>query len=145
MQVPLLPIADATAARVKAAGIGRVGLFGTRFTMEEEFYRGRLESLHGLEVLTPAAAERETVHRVIYDELCRGLVLDSSREAFRAVVQGLVERGAEGVILGCTEIGLLLKAADASAPLFDTATIHAEAAAEWATGPDTSLAKPCST
>lgn len=134
VDVPLLHIADATAARVKAHGVDRVGLLGTRFTMEEEFYRGRLESLHGLEVLTPAAAERETVHRVIYDELCRGHVLDASRQAFRAVVEGFVVRGAAGVILGCTEIGLLLKPSDATVPLFDTAVIHAETAAEWALG-----------
>jgi aspartate racemase len=129
VDIPLLHIADATAARVRAAGVTRVGLLGTRFTMEEDFYRGRLERRHGLAVLTPPADERGLVHRVIYDELCLGKVLEPSRSGFRLVVDGLVERGAEGVILGCTEIGLLLRAGDAPVPLFDTATIHAEAAA----------------
>jgi aspartate racemase len=132
VDIPLLHIADATAARVKAAGVGRVGLLGTRFTMEEDFYRGRLESRHGLAVLVPPAGDRDLVHRVIYGELCLGEVLEASRSAFRQVVGGLVERGAQGVILGCTEIGLLLRPEDAAVPLFDTAAIHAEAAAEYA-------------
>jgi aspartate racemase len=129
VDVPLLHIADATASRVRAHGIERVGLLGTRFTMEEDFYRGRLESRHGLEVLVPPAAERELVHRVIYEELCLGQMLEASRAAFRGVVANLVGRGAGGVILGCTEIGLLIGPRDASVPLFDTAAIHAEAAA----------------
>lgn len=132
VDVPLLHIADATADRVKAAGVTRVGLLGTRFTMEEEFYRGRLAGRHGLTVVTPPAAQRETVHRVIYDELCLGHVRDDSRAAYRAIVGDLVGQGAEGVILGCTEIGLLLRPEDAAVPLFDTARIHAEAAAEFA-------------
>jgi aspartate racemase len=132
VDVPLLHIADATAGRVKAAGVARVGLLGTKFTMEEDFYRGRLESRHGLAVVTPPADQRELVHRVIYGELCLGRVLDGSRAAFQEIVHGLVARGADGVILGCTEIGLLLRPGDAPAPLFDTATIHAEAAAEYA-------------
>jgi aspartate racemase len=132
VDVPLLHIADATAARVKGAGVTRVGLLGTRFTMEEDFYRGRLETRHGLSVLTPPAGDRDLVHRVIYGELCLGRVLEGSRSAFRQVVDGLVERGAQGVILGCTEIGLLLKPEDAPVALFDTAAIHAEAAAEYA-------------
>ena len=132
VDIPLLHIADATAARVAEAGLMRVGLLGTRFTMEEDFYRGRLESRHGLVVLTPPADQRELVHRVIYGELCLGQVLDGSRSAFQQVVGGLVAGGAQGVILGCTEIGLLLRPADAPVPLFDTATIHAEAAAEFA-------------
>jgi aspartate racemase len=130
--IPLLHIADATAARIKAAGVGRVGLLGTRFTMEQEFYRRRLEAEHGLEVLVPPAEDREVVHRVIYDELCRGKVLESSRLRFQGFVSDLASRGAEGVILGCTEIGLLIRPADATAPLFDTAEIHAEAAARYA-------------
>jgi aspartate racemase len=134
VDVPLLHIADATAARVKGAGVTRVGLLGTRFTMEEDFYRGRLETRHGLSVLTPPAGDRDLVHRVIYGELCLGQVLEGSRSAFRQVVDGLVERGAQGIILGCTEIGLLLKPEDAPVPLFDTAAIHAEAAAEFALG-----------
>jgi len=132
VDIPLLHIADATAARVTAAGMLTVGLLGTRFTMEQDFYRGRLEERHGLEVLTPPAEDRDLVHRVIYGELCLGQVLDGSRAAFRDVVAGLVTRGAQGVILGCTEIGLLLRPEDASVPLFDTATIHAEAAAMYA-------------
>jgi len=132
VDIPLLHIADATAARVTAAGMRTVGLLGTRFTMEQDFYRGRLEERHGLEVLTPPAEARDVVHRVIYGELCLGQVLEGSRSAFRQVVDGLVERGAQGVILGCTEIGLLLKPEDAPVALFDTAAIHAEAAAEFA-------------
>jgi aspartate racemase len=129
VELPLLHIADATATRVKAAGVGRVGLLGTKFTMEEDFYRGRLERGHGLEVLVPAPGQRETVHRVIYDELCRGQVRDESRREYQRIVDGLVGRGAEAVVLGCTEIGLLLGPQDAEVPLFDTALIHAEEAA----------------
>lgn len=127
--IPLLHIADATARRIRAAGLGRVGLLGTRFTMEGEFYRGRLEARHGLEVLTPGPEEREVVHRVIYEELCRGTTLQASRQAYRRIIAGLVEAGAEGIVLGCTEIGLLVGAGDAPVPLFDTAAIPAEAAA----------------
>jgi aspartate racemase len=130
--IPLLHIADATAARVKAAGIRRVGLLGTRFTMEEDFYRGRLESRHGLEVVVPAGEARNTVHRIIYDELCRGSVLEESRAAYREIVGDLRAQHAEGVILGCTEIGLLLRPEDVEVPLFDTAVIHAEQAARYA-------------
>ena len=129
--VPLLHIADATASRVKAAGLGRVGLLGTRFTMEEDFYRGRLEREHGLEVLVPGAEQRETVHRVIYEELCRGRVRDESRREYQRIVGDLIGQGAAGVILGCTEIGLLLGPQDAEVPLFDTARIHAEEAARY--------------
>jgi aspartate racemase len=132
VDVPLLHIADATAARVKAAGLGRVGLLGTRFTMEEDFYRGRLERRHGLAVLTPPADQRALVHGVIYGELCLGRVRGESRQAFQQIVGDLAARGAQGVILGCTEIGLLLRHGDAQVPLFDTAAIHAEAAAEYA-------------
>jgi aspartate racemase len=99
--------------------------------MEEDFYRGRLERRHGLEVLVPGTDQRQTVHRVIYEELCRGRVLDESRSQYQRVVRDLVERGAEGVILGCTEIGLLLRPQDAAVPLFDTAEIHAEEAARY--------------
>ena len=129
--IPLLHIADATAVRVKAAGLRRVGLLGTKFTMEEEFYRGRLERDHGLEVLVPEADQRQTVHRVIYEELCRGRVRDESRLEYQRIVRDLVGRGAAGVILGCTEIGLLLGPQDAEVPLFDTAQIHAEEAARY--------------
>jgi aspartate racemase len=133
IDMPVLHIADATARRVGAHGIGKVGLLGTRFTMEQDFYRGRLER-SGLAVLIPDADKRAEVHRIIYDELCLGTIRDASREAYRAIMTGLVARGAEGLILGCTEIGLLVDAADANVPVFDTTRIHAEAAADWALG-----------
>ncbi|MFZ5636049.1 MAG: aspartate/glutamate racemase family protein [Pseudomonadota bacterium] len=129
--VPLLHIADATAARIRAAGLDRVALLGTRFTMERDFYRARIEAA-GIAVLVPDAAGRDVVHRVIYEELCLGRVHDASRDAYRAIIADLVARGAQGAILGCTEIGLLVGAEDAEVPLFDTARIHAEAAADWA-------------
>jgi len=132
VSIPLLHIADATAERVKSTGVRRVGLLGTRFTMEEPFYRGRLEERHGLEVLVPPEPERARVHRVIYEELVLGRILDDSRAEYRRIVGDLIRAGAEGVILGCTEIGLLLQPGDASVPLFDTALIHAEAAAAFA-------------
>lgn len=131
VDVPLLHIADATAARIRAAGLARVALLGTRFTMEQAFYRERIEAA-GIALLTPEAGERERVHRIIYDELCLGRILDGSREDYRGIIAGLVARGAQGVILGCTEIGLLIGAGDAEVPLFDTTRIHAEAAADWA-------------
>jgi aspartate racemase len=131
VDLPLLHIADATAVRVKATGLSRVGLLGTRFTMEEDFYRGRLEQGHGLEVLVPPPGQQETVHRVIYEELCRGTVRDESRGQYQRIVRDLGDRGAAGVILGCTEIGLLLGPDDAEVPLFDTARIHAEEAARY--------------
>ena len=131
VDIPLLHIADATAQRIRAAGLTRVALLGTRFTMEQAFYRERIEAA-GIAVLTPDATQRERVHRVIYDELCQGRIVDTSRDDYRAIMADLVARGAQGVILGCTEIGLLVGAGDASVPLFDTARIHAEAAADWA-------------
>ena len=130
--IPLLHIADPTAAAIRAAGLRTVGLLGTRFTMEQDFYVGRLERGHGLTVLVPPAGDRETVHRVIYDELVLGRTLEPSRGAFRRVIADLVARGAQGVVLGCTEISLLVKPLDASVPLFDTTAIHATAAAERA-------------
>ena len=126
--LPLLHIADATAQALIEAGIGRVGLLGTRFTMEQDFYRKRLEA-RGLEVIVPSAPDRDTVHRIIYDELCQGVIDDVSREAYREVMTRLVAAGAEGIILGCTEISLLVGEADASVPLFATTTLHARAAA----------------
>jgi len=131
LRMPVLHIADATAERIHASGFERVGLLGTRFTMEQEFYRGRLEQL-GLAPLIPDAGQREIVHRVIYDELCQGECRAESRAAYREIIKGLVEAGAQAVILGCTEIGLLVTAADSPVPLFDTASIHAEQAADWA-------------
>ena len=130
--IPLLHIADPTAAAVKRTGLGKVGLLGTRFTMEQDFYRGRLESMHGIAVLVPQEEERELVHRVIYDELCLGLVADASRAAYREVIDGLVRRGAEGVILGCTEIAMLVSQSDSPVPVFDTTSIHAASAVDFA-------------
>ncbi len=130
--IPLLHIADATAHRIQASGLERVGLLGTRFTMEEDFYKGRLRDRYGLDVLVPGPEDRTTVHRVIYEELVRGRILPGSREAYIEVVGSLQREGAQGVILGCTEIGLLLQEGDTEIPLFDTALIHAEAAAEFA-------------
>jgi len=132
VSIPLLHIADATAQRIRASGLSRVGLLGTRFTMEEEFYRGRLESKHGLQVDIPSREDMETVHRVIYEELVLGTIREESRRAFASIAQGLADAGSQGVILGCTEIGLLLRPEDASVPLFDTTLIHAEAAAALA-------------
>ncbi|HEY5971764.1 MAG TPA: aspartate/glutamate racemase family protein [Pseudoxanthomonas sp.] len=131
VDIPLLHIADATARRIRAAGLQRVALLGTRFTMEMAFYRERIEAA-GIAVSVPDAAQRDTVHRVIYDELCLGRVLDDSRQAYRDIIASLVADGAQGVILGCTEIGPLVGTGDAKVPLFDTARIHAEFAAEWA-------------
>lgn len=132
VDVPLLHIADATAERIKAAGHRRLGLLATRFTMEDEFYRGRLRDRHGLDVLVPGADDRLMVHRIVYEELCRGQVLDASRRQYQAIMQGLVRDGAEAVILGCTEIMLLIGPDDADVPLFDTTQIHAEEAARLA-------------
>jgi len=128
--IPLLHIADATATAVRRAGVGAVGLLGTRFTMEQEFYVGRLRERHGLEVLVPGPADRAEVHRVIYEELCMGEVRDASRAAYEAVIGQLVDRGAEGIILGCTEIAMLVAPGRVAVPVFDTTEIHARAAAE---------------
>jgi aspartate racemase len=132
VKTPLLHIADPTAERIRAAGFQRVGLLATAFTMEQDFYRGRLATRHGLDVLTPDAADRAVVHRIIYEELVQGQVLEASRQAYREVIARLVERGAEAVILGCTEIMLLVGPKDSAVPLFDTTAIHAEAAVERA-------------
>jgi aspartate racemase len=132
VSIPLLHIADPTAVRIKQAGHAVVGLLGTRFTMEQDFYRGRLGERHGLRVLTPPQADRDIVHRVIYEELCRGEVSADSRREYQRIMAGLVEQGAQAIILGCTEISLLVGQEDASVPLFDTTAIHALAAAEQA-------------
>jgi aspartate racemase len=132
LQIPLLHIADATAQQVKAQGLKKVGLLGTRFTMEEDFYRGRLVNKHGLEVIIPDEEEREIIHRVIFDELCMGEAKQSSKEQYISIMEHLVSNGAEGIILGCTEISLLVKDDDSTVPLFDTTQIHAEAAVEYA-------------
>jgi aspartate racemase len=132
ISIPFLHIADATAARVQAAGIGTIGLLGTRFTMEQDFYRGRLATKHGLNVLVPNDDDREIVHRVIYDELCLGIITEASRCQYLEIMQRLVNAGAEGIILGCTEIELLVHPGDGTVPLFATTRIHAEAAVERA-------------
>ncbi|MFI6446710.1 aspartate/glutamate racemase family protein [Kitasatospora sp. NPDC050543] len=129
--VPLLHLADTTAAAVRAEGLKRVGLVGTAFTMEQDFYRGRLAG-HGLEVLVPDADSRALVHRVIYEELCLGVIREESRAAYRAVIDGLVAAGAEGVILGCTEIELLVRPEHSPVPVFATTRLHAEAAVDAA-------------
>ena len=130
--IPLLHIADATAAEIKKAGMKKVGLLGTRFTMEEDFYKGRLLEKHGIAALVPEKQERELVHRVIVNELSRGIILPASRAAYWRVINDLAARGAQGVILGCTEIPLLVKAEAGATPLFDTTEIHARAAVEHA-------------
>ncbi len=130
--IPLLHIADPTAERIRAAGLHRVGLLGTAFTMEQDFYRGRLVDAHGLEVLVPDAADRAGVHRIIYDELVQGHVDPASRGFYQDVIARLAARGAQAVILGCTEIMLLVGPGDSPLPVFDTTTIHAEAAVAMA-------------
>ena len=132
--VPLLHIADPTAARIRAAGHRRVGLLGTAFTMEHDFYRRRLEDKFGLEVIVPEAADRQAVHRIIYEELVQGRVEAASRALYAGVMARLAARGAEAIILGCTEIMLLVRAEDSPVPLFDTTELHADAAAAWALG-----------
>lgn len=130
--VPLLHIADATAEAVKTAKITRVGLLGTAFTMEQDFYKGRLARHHGLDVIVPGAADRSTIHRIIYEELVAGQVLPASRDAYRAIIARLVDDGAEAIILGCTEIMLLVRPEDSAVPLFDTTALHANAAISMA-------------
>ncbi len=130
--LPLLHIADPTAERIKAAGVKKVGLLGTAFTMEQDFYKGRLIERHGLDVIIPEEDDRRVVHRIIYDELVQGRIEAASRQAYREVITRLVERGAEAIILGCTEIMLLVGPQDSSVPLYDTTAIHAEAAVDMA-------------
>ena len=132
INIPLLHIADPTAQKVKAAGFRRVGLLGTAFTMEQDFYKGRLRDAFGLDVLVPEADDRRLVHDVIYKELVAGEVRPESRTAFREIIDRLVRRGAQAIILGCTEIMLLVSAEDSSVPLFDTTTLHAIAAVDRA-------------
>ena len=132
VEVPLVHIADATAEAVRAAGLAKVGLLATAYTMEQDFYVGRLERLHGLEVLVPGPQDRRLVHEVIYQELVRGIVTDDSRQAYRRVIAGLVDRGAEGILLGCTEIDLLIGPQDAPVPIFDNTRLHAERAVDLA-------------
>ncbi len=130
--IALLHIADPTGAAIVQAGQRTVGLLGTRFTMEQDFYRERLRARHGVTVLLPEAADRDLVHQVIYQELCLGKVLPASRAAYARVMADLAARGAQAIILGCTEIMLLVDQHDAGVPLFDTTALHARAAAQWA-------------
>ena len=132
--IPLLHIADPTAAEIKRAGHSTVGLLGTRFTMEQAFYRDRLIERHGLQVIVPGPEDRETVHRIIYEELCLGVVTAESRKEYRRIMASLAVQGAQAIILGCTEISLLVTQQDSEVPLFDTTAIHARAAAEEALG-----------
>ena len=134
MSIPLLHIADATAEEIKKRGIETAGLLGTRFTMEEDFYKGRLIKRHGLQVLIPVQEQREMIHGVIYEELCRGIVNDASKRSYHRVVEDLASQGAQGIILGCTEIGLLIQQEETGVALFDTAEIHARKAVDWALG-----------
>ena len=132
VRIPLLHIADATAERIKAQGIQKIALLGTRFTMEENFYKGRLIEKYGLEVIIPGSEDMENIHRIIYDELCAGIIQLDSKQKYTDIIRRLVKAGAEGIILGCTEIGLLVKQEDSPVPLFDTTEIHAKAAVKYA-------------
>ncbi|MGH6613851.1 aspartate/glutamate racemase family protein [Sphingomonas sp.] len=134
VSVPLLHIVDPAAEQVKQAGFRRIGLLGTAFTMEQDFYTGRLAERYGLDVLVPDTDDRAIVHRIIYDELIAGVVTPASRDAYRAVIARLVARGAEAIVLGCTEIMLLVRPEDSAVPLFDTTTLHARAAVVQALG-----------
>ncbi|MDE2820962.1 MAG: aspartate/glutamate racemase family protein [Chloroflexota bacterium] len=131
---PLIHIADATAEVIQGDGLRTVGLLGTRYTMEQDFYKGRMTERFGLHVLIPDAAGRDIVHRVIYEELARGLIKPESRALYQAVIEKLRGNGAEAIILGCTEIGLLIKPGDCPIPSYDTTHLHARAAVEWALG-----------
>ncbi|KWK77320.1 aspartate/glutamate racemase family protein [Burkholderia ubonensis] len=130
--LPFLHIADPTGEALLAAGVSRVGLLGTRYTMELPFYAERLRGKFGLDVLVPDERERDGVHRIIYDELCHGVVDAGSRATYATIIEGLAKRGAQAVILGCTEITLLIGAEDSPLPVFDTTALHAQAAVEWA-------------
>ena len=132
VNIPFLHIADATAEKIVAAGMKKIGLLGTRFTMEQDFYRDRLSRGHGIRVIVPAEDDRAIVHRIIYEELCLGKIIEASRAEYRRTMAQLVSQGAEAIILGCTEITLLVDQGDATVPLFDTTGIHARRAAEWA-------------
>jgi len=132
LSIPLIHIADAAGERVKSVGLNKVGLLGTRFTMEEHFYTGRLSANYEIEVLIPAKEEREIVDRVIFEELVRGVFKGASKEEYLRIIDGMIAEGAGGIILGCTEIPLLIKQSDVPVPVFDTTRIHAEAAVHFA-------------
>jgi len=132
INIPLLHLADVTAERIKAQGLKKVGLLGTKFTMEEDFYKGRLIKKHGLEVMIPDDEEREVINNILYNELCMGEIKKISKDKFKKIIDNLVLKGAEGIILGCTEIPLLIDKEDYEIPLFDTTRIHAEEAVKYA-------------
>jgi aspartate racemase len=132
VRIPLIHIADVTGREIRARGLTRIGLLGTKFTMEQDFYKGKLEKDYGLDVLVPDPGEREDVHRIIYDELCMGEVKAASRDIYAAIIRRLQARGAQGIVLGCTEIPLLVKQEDVPIPVFDTTALHARAAADAA-------------
>jgi aspartate racemase len=132
IEIPMIHIADATAKAVREQGLQTVGLLATAYTMEREFYIGRLHDRHGLRVLVPDPADRRLVHDVIYDELCMGVIEDASRDQYRRIMAGLAARGAEGILLGCTEIDLLVGASDSPVPVFDTTRLHVQAAVDAA-------------
>lgn len=132
ISIPLLHIADATAEQLKADGITRVGLLGTRFTMEQDFYSARLEKQFGIEVCVPELVERDIVHRVIFEELCQGRIEERSRQHYLAIIDSLYAQGAQAVILGCTEIAMLVSQQDTAVPLYDTTALHAQQAVAWA-------------
>jgi aspartate racemase len=132
VRIPLLHVVDPTAAEIKHAGFSTIGLLGTRFTMEQDFYCNRLRERHGLQVLIPKQEDREIIHRVIYEELCLGKIFPESRTEYHRIMAELTAQGAEAIILGCTEISLLVGQRDSDLPLFDTTVIHARSAAEWA-------------
>jgi aspartate racemase len=132
VKIPLLHIADTTAKMVIDAGIQKIGLLGTRYTMEEDFYKGRLSLKFGLDVIVPNSQDREIVHRIIYNELVVGKIQQNSKEQYIGIIEQMITNGAEGVILGCTEIGMLIHKQDSQVPLFDTTRIHAESAVDYA-------------
>jgi len=132
IRIPLLHIADATATAIKSRSMRKVGLLGTRFTMEQDFYKQRLIGKHGLEVIIPEEKERDDIHRILYNELCLGEIKEGSKGTFQAIIAGLEARGAQGIILGCTEIPLLVSQEHYKIPLFDTTTLHARAAVDFA-------------
>ncbi|KHN52607.1 aspartate/glutamate racemase family protein [Pectobacterium fontis] len=134
-QLPLLHIADATGDSLAQHGLKKVGLLGTRYTMEQDFYRLRIQERFGIDIIVPNQAGRESVNRIIYDELCLGNINDTSRQIYREIIRQLEQQGAEGIILGCTEIPLLISSQDAQVPLFDTSYLHAIAAAKFAITP----------
>jgi aspartate racemase len=132
ISIPILHIADATAQRLVQDGVSKVGLLGTQFTMEQDFYKARLSDKFGIEVIVPDKEDREIVHHVIYDELCRGIIKTASQEQYLKIIAHLHEQGAQAVILGCTEIALLVDQASTCIPLYDTAEIHAQQGVEFA-------------